>query len=232
MGGGGGRHYERLIGVFKSSFRKTVGKGLLSFPQLEDIVIDVEMVMNARPLMYLEDDIEQPVLTPNSFQHGGPCIPADLEPHQVDNRVLKQGAKRVKNAKKAMWRRWTREYLTALREVYKGRSRPQPTVPTEGEIVVIEDTIHNRNAWKLAKVSTLLIGKDGKVRGARLKIGQGEIERPIQALYPLELHADPAPVQVPPNPNQEAQDLCPKRRAAKAAEENITVLAQYEKEDF
>ena len=113
--GGGGGHYERLIGVFKSSFRKTVGKGLLSFPQLEDVVIDVEMVMNARPLMYLEDDIEQPVLTPNSFLHGGPCITADLERHQVDNRVSKQEAKRVKNAKKAMWRRLTREYLTALR---------------------------------------------------------------------------------------------------------------------
>ena len=98
--------------------------------------------------------------------------------------------------------------------------------------MVIEDIIHNRNAWKLAKVSTLLIGKDGKVRGARLKNAQGEIERPIQALYPLELQADPAPVQVSSNPNQEAQDLRPKRRAAKAAEENITVLAQYEKEDF
>ena len=32
--------------------------------ELEDVVLDVEVALNDRPLSYLEDDIELPVLTP------------------------------------------------------------------------------------------------------------------------------------------------------------------------
>jgi hypothetical protein len=62
-----GGQYERLIGIFKSIFRKTVGGGLLSFSELEEIVLDVEVCMDTRPLTYLEDNPQLPVLTPNSF---------------------------------------------------------------------------------------------------------------------------------------------------------------------
>ena len=105
-----GGHYERLIGIFKSIFRRIVGKGLLGFAQLKDLVIDIEMVMNNRPLTYMEDEVEQVVLTPNSFLHGGARLPVDLEPHQIDDHTIKREVKRVKAAKEAVWQRWKREY--------------------------------------------------------------------------------------------------------------------------
>jgi hypothetical protein len=67
VGGGGGGQFERLIGLFKNAFYKSVGNGTLKWSELEDVILDVEVALNNRPLTYLEDDIELPALTPNSL---------------------------------------------------------------------------------------------------------------------------------------------------------------------
>ena len=36
-------HFERLIGLFKSSFYKSVGQGLLSWDELCEVVLDIEV---------------------------------------------------------------------------------------------------------------------------------------------------------------------------------------------
>ena len=55
---------------------------------------------------------------------------------------------------------------------------------------VHEDNVKRSN-WKLAKVEELIVGKDGQVRGARLKvITKGKpvfMNRAVQKLFPLEV---------------------------------------------
>ena len=63
----GGGQFEKLIGLFKRAFYKSVGNGTLKRSELEEVVLDVEVAMNNRPLSYLEEDIQAPVLTPNSM---------------------------------------------------------------------------------------------------------------------------------------------------------------------
>jgi hypothetical protein len=36
-----GGQFERLIGIFKATFRKTVGGGMRTFSELEEVVLDV-----------------------------------------------------------------------------------------------------------------------------------------------------------------------------------------------
>ena len=46
--------------------------------ELQDVVLDVEVALNIRPprpLSYLEDDIQFPVLTPNTFLFEQPKLP-------------------------------------------------------------------------------------------------------------------------------------------------------------
>ena len=62
-----GGHFERLLGVMKGAFYKTVGQGQLSWEELSEVLLDVEIVMNNRPLSYAEDDIQLPTLTPNAL---------------------------------------------------------------------------------------------------------------------------------------------------------------------
>ena len=61
-----------------------------------------------------------------------------------------------------------------------------------GDVVIIHEEGLPRSRWRLGRICTLIKGKDGHVRGARVTVctKQGkisEIERPLQKLYPLEL---------------------------------------------
>ena len=90
-----------------------------------------------------------------------------------------------------MWKRWTREYIRGLRERHVNGGGKQTITPRKGTVVIIKDeNKKNRNTWKLGIVAENIKGKDGIVRGARVKTANGKLERPIQHLYPLELTCD------------------------------------------
>ena len=52
-----------------------------------------------------------------------------------------------------------------------------------------------RGKWKLAVVGELIVGKDQRVGGAKVRVvGKGKpiyVKRPLQKLYPLEIQAGP-----------------------------------------
>ena len=58
-----GGQFERLISLIKGATYKTIGKNSLTGYELEE-------ALNNRPLPYVEDDIQKPVLTPNTMIHG------------------------------------------------------------------------------------------------------------------------------------------------------------------
>ncbi|XP_065642900.1 uncharacterized protein LOC136074502 [Hydra vulgaris] len=62
--------FERLIGIMKKSLIKTIVKGMLSFNELEEVLLDVECSMNNRPLCYRGDLFDNQVLTPNVLMRG------------------------------------------------------------------------------------------------------------------------------------------------------------------
>ena len=61
-----GGQFERLVGVVKTAMRKVIGKGILSWNELSEVLLDVEIQVNRRPLSYVGEDVE-PLLTPASF---------------------------------------------------------------------------------------------------------------------------------------------------------------------
>ena len=38
--------------------------------EMKEVMLDIEINMNNRPLTYLDNNIEQPILTPNVLLHG------------------------------------------------------------------------------------------------------------------------------------------------------------------
>ena len=65
-----GGQFERMVALVKQSMYKVIGKALLSREELEDVLLDVELCVNNRPLSYVEDDVEMPILTPNVMMFG------------------------------------------------------------------------------------------------------------------------------------------------------------------
>ncbi|GFV90460.1 integrase catalytic domain-containing protein [Trichonephila clavipes] len=86
---------------------------------------------------------------------------------------------------KPFGKRFRIEYLGQLREQTQHHRKLRPL--TVGEVVVVENSLKNRNLWSLARVIQLIPGKDGHVRVARVKTETGELVRPVQRLYNLEL---------------------------------------------
>ena len=210
-----GGQYERLIGLFKRVFYKSVGNGMLTLEELEDVVLDVEVALNDRPLSYLEDDIELPVLTPNSMLNINPGQVPVLEAHHLEDKELRKRAKILNKCKEVMWKRWTGEYVRSLRERHVNGGGQQASVPRKGSAVIIQDDNKNRNRWKLGIVVDMIKGKDGVVRGAQVKTANGILERAIQQLYPLELTCDDNNFQKP-NPQAPTFILRARRDAAAA----------------
>ncbi|XP_066944594.1 uncharacterized protein [Macrobrachium rosenbergii] len=61
-----GAMWERLIGLLKSYLKKIVGQTLLSFEELAHVLVELEGIINDRPLSYTPGDLNQlEILTPN-----------------------------------------------------------------------------------------------------------------------------------------------------------------------
>ena len=46
---------------------KVTGRATLSWNELSEVLLEVETLVNRRPLSYVEDDLRLPILTPASF---------------------------------------------------------------------------------------------------------------------------------------------------------------------
>ena len=76
-----GGHFERLIGVIKQALYKFLGRTSLQWSELKEVLLDVEINMNNRPLTYIEVDIQRPNLTPN-------CMILGRDTKMVDGNMI------------------------------------------------------------------------------------------------------------------------------------------------
>ena len=67
-----GGFWERLIRLTKTTIKKTLGRAHVSLEVLQTIVIEVELILNDRPLTYFSDDIicDPEPITPSHLLHG------------------------------------------------------------------------------------------------------------------------------------------------------------------
>ena len=61
-----------MVGLVKQCLYKANGRAKLTKQELEEVILDTEINLNNRPLMYIDDDIHFPVLTLNILIQGQP----------------------------------------------------------------------------------------------------------------------------------------------------------------
>ena len=64
--------------MIKQALYKSLGKTSLRWSELEEVLLDVEINMNNRPLTYTEEDIQRPILTPNSMVLGTKMVDGNM----------------------------------------------------------------------------------------------------------------------------------------------------------
>lgn len=105
-----------MIGSVKNALNKTIECGFLSRAELEEVLLEVEITLNNRPLCYVEDDVALPTITVNLMMFPQSNILPELPPHHIDDANLRRRAKHLRQCKDALWKRWSSEYLRNLRE--------------------------------------------------------------------------------------------------------------------
>ena len=85
------------------------------------------------------------------------------------------------------WQRWRKEYLSLLRESQRIPKQRHSTKISVDDIVLIYDEKQPRHLWRMGRVKALIPGRDGRTRGAEVKIGKtgALLRRPVNRLYPL-----------------------------------------------
>ena len=152
-------------------------------------------------------------------------VPTDNNPADLASKGLRKRAKFLKSCKDALWARWYREYLAAMRERHNLATGARGHVSV-GDVVIVKTDSRNRGKWPLAIVSDVYPGRDGNIRAVQLRTGKGMLERPIQHLYPLELYCDMVRPEAEQTLNPEARVFRPRRAAAVAAAERIKAIAE------
>jgi hypothetical protein len=189
-----GGFWERMVGLMKNALKKSVGNACLTFNELREVLAVVENCLNNRPLTYLEEEQEQPVLTPNRLM--GIQDPTSLEidldalNYIEEDKLITKRMKYLRKTREQLKTRFMREYLAALQE--RGRSNnSMPRIPATGAVVLITESQQGEHkpVWRLARVSQHITGKDGVTRGLKLRLGNGHyVERPLQLVRDLEVH--------------------------------------------
>lgn len=99
-----GGQFERLVGVFKRAFYKTIRGEMLSWTELCEVVIEVETQLNQRPLSYVEDDVQLLLLTPASFLFQKSNRLLEQELWREEDVDLHKRAKYLKTCKDTLWK--------------------------------------------------------------------------------------------------------------------------------
>ena len=229
-----GGFYERLVRSVKLSLKKTLGRSLLTYEQLETVLCKSEFVINSRPLTYVSSDDLEETLTPFHLLFGRDVsYPSGHDKnHPIFDYSCEELNKRAKYIEQLLrnhWKSFTSLYLNELREQHlhrkpmKNSSRP----PVQGDVVLIrDDNPLPRQRWRLGRITQLVVGKDGNVRGVKLTVNSDSDNkscyRPLQKIIPFEVtpredttrEVIETVEELNGNAGHNVSDIRPKRRAA------------------
>ncbi|XP_065060581.1 uncharacterized protein LOC135687855 [Rhopilema esculentum] len=225
-----GGAWERLIRSVKRCLKKVIGRSYLTQIELNTILIEVEAVINSRPITYVYDDtdgISYP-LTPCQLINGRnlSLLPQDRYYEMLSTyEVLSKRAKYHKTLLQQFTKRWKKEYLTGIMEAYRPKDKREEPVISVGDIVLLKDDDTKRTFWKLCKILELIEQivhndcTDGRVRSAKIQIAgersKGKVfRRPLKLLVPLEIACK--------EPNTEANQVNAPIAPAQPADRTIT----------
>ena len=194
-----GGFWERLIRSVKRCLIKTIGRAMLNYDELHTILVEIEGVINTRPLTYVYDDNEgvSYPLTPSHLVNGRNLNRLPNNAYFEICNTYESLSKRAKyncrllNSFTSVWKN---EYLLGLLEAYRPKGKDNPSQNPNinvNDIVIIRNEQVKRAFWSIGRVIELLNGSDGSTRAARIEVSTGKgkriLQRSLKHLVPLEI---------------------------------------------
>lgn len=156
--------WEAAIKSAKGLLYRSLANTRLTFEELTTVAVEIEAVLNSRPLSSLSSD---PRALPER----------SLEDKSISNL---DRYNTITAIKQKFWRRWSEDYINELRARVKWTS-PAPNLTTGALVIIHEDNLPPQR-WKLGRVESTVVGRDGHVRVVNLRTANGTCCRPIHKL--------------------------------------------------
>ncbi|GBP58817.1 hypothetical protein EVAR_84012_1 [Eumeta japonica] len=149
---------------------------------LHTLLLEVEHIVNSRPLTPVEPDLNREALTPNHFLIGRSCGISPIgifKATDADSHTWKT-AQRLADE---FWHRWSMEYLPNL--LLRKTSTAGHLEPKVGDPVLIADKTMPRGLWPRGRIVKTIPGRDNKVRIVEIQTKLGILKRPTSRLVVL-----------------------------------------------
>ena len=163
------------MSVLSVLLRTVIWKSCLRYYELETVLVEIEHTLNSRPLTYMSEENYAESITPHHLLYGRDInrknsdidyfielLEACDAPKQLSN--LQQIVSHIN-------KRFYNEYIIALRERHQyDRQSHHPHLQNVsiGDIVVVKDVNLPRLRWRKGRITKLIKGNDGLVRGVSL----------------------------------------------------------------
>ncbi|XP_036142155.1 uncharacterized protein LOC118645385 [Monomorium pharaonis] len=177
--------WEAAVKGFKHHMRRTLGETLFTFEEFNTFVIEIEGVLNSRPLTALSSDPNDCLaLTPAHFLIGTSLsdIP-EVDLTDVPTNRLSIW-KHIQKIKQNFWRRWSKEYLNELQQRTKWLNSHASCIKP-GILVLIKDDNTAPLQWSMGRIVVVHPGDNNIVRVVTVNTQNGTYKRNVRALAPL-----------------------------------------------
>ena len=170
-----------------------ISQAKFSLDELQTAVVEVEAIINSRPLSYVSSDDLEKLLTPSPLLTGRRVLSLpdqlsynsepDYEDFKIDSTQLNRRMKHLSNVLNHFWERWRNEYLLALRNSHRQEAVPDLPIAC-GYIVLVHNEHLPWGLWKLARVEEIFTERGGKVSSAVVRQSDKN-HQPILLCRPL-----------------------------------------------
>lgn len=186
-----GGSWERMIGVARrilDSMLLNHPPGRLTHEVLTTLMAEVCAIINARPMVPVSTDPENPRILSPSMLLTQKSVNVDNAFPDLDIKdAYKSGWKCAQVLAEQFWKRWRKEYVQSLQYRRKW-NQDLPNIEV-GEVVLLKEKEVPRNNWPLALIIRTFPGDDGKVRKVEIRVIRDGVPtlytRPVTQIVPL-----------------------------------------------
>lgn len=181
--------WEAGVKSCKYHIARVVGTANLTYEELSTVLIQIEAILNSRPLHPMSSDPNDlATLTPAHFLLGRPLTAPACEDVVAPITTLNR-YKRVEHMRRHFWERWSKEYLSELQKRTKWQQKGDDLRPNM-MVAIKEDNLPPLQ-WRLGRIISVFTGKDGVSRVASIKTADTTIKRAFSKICPLLMPDDP-----------------------------------------
>ncbi|KAK0132488.1 Gag-Pro-Pol polyprotein [Merluccius polli] len=185
-----GGTWEREIRSIKIALQTTLGAQAVTEEVLRTVMIEIEGILNSKPLGYVSSDIADPdPVTPNLLLMGRHDSSLPLVTYPDSELRSRRQWRHSQILSDHFWAHFLRNYLPSLQPRQKWRT-DNPDLQLNTVVLVLDPQLP-RSLWPLGKVTSLHPGKDGRCRVADVQVGDKQYTRPVARLIPLPALPEP-----------------------------------------